>query len=345
MALIFHTSSAMIDAAVRYCSLGWRLLPVSGKRPQLKDWPNTASNNPFDARRLFSRDCNIGVATGEGSGIVVLDIDPRNGGNETFAQLERELGDLPPTVKAMTGGGGVHLVFKWFDGAKSTSINGVDFLAGGKMFVVSPSIHPATGAIYEWAINPFDAAFAELPRAWQKRFSAQPLCESLFVVPVQQGARNDYLASVAGRLRASGESVQAIKNKLLEHNAQECSPPLPIDDVEAIAASISRYAVSGKSLKTQWQEAVFDSSLQTVTKLVLLALSMYADQHGKSCWPTQEDIARKANCSSRCVRDHLNRAVGAGWLRRYQRQRQGKTGFSYGYILELRPEDYSGSNG
>lgn len=342
MALSDKASSAVLDAAIQYGAMGWRVLPADGKRPTLKAWPEKASRNPFDARRWFQRGCNIGIATGELSGIVVLDIDPRNGGADTLRKLQQELGPLPPTVKALSGGGGVHLVFKWFAHAKSTSINGVDFLANGKMFIAAPSIHPDTGAVYEWECSPFDTVVEELPEAWQKRFSSAATSDSSFTVPVRQGHRNDYLASLAGRYRSAGESAQFIKNKLIEHNALECEPPLSIDEVEAIAASISRYS-SGKSFKTQWQEAVLDSSLETAPKLILIALSMYADQNGKSCWPTQEQIASKASCTSRSVRKHLTIAQEEGWLTNYKRARAGKNGYSYGYKLELRPEPYSGS--
>jgi hypothetical protein len=345
MALSPCASPPVLDEAIKYCSLGWRVLPVKGKQPQLKNWPSAASNNPFDARRWFRRECNIGVATGQQSGIVVVDIDPRNGGGSTLQQLERELGALPPTVKALSGGGGVHLFFQWFDGAKSTSIAGIDFQADGKMIVVAPSMHPTTGALYEWERSPFDHVPAVLPEPWKNRFSSAVAHDSGFPLPVEQGRRNDYLASVAGRLRNAGETVAAIRNKLLEHNATDCLPPLTLDEVEAIAASIARYEATGKSIKTQWQEAVSRSKLDGTTKLVLFALSMYSDQHGKSCWPTQEQIACGASCSDRCVRKHLDAAEEAGWIKRYQRQRVGKTGFSYGYILELRPEPDSGSRG
>jgi hypothetical protein len=59
-----------------------------------------------------SPDANIGIATGSASGILVLDIDPRNNGEETLARLTTELGPLPETITAITGGGGRHLIFK-----------------------------------------------------------------------------------------------------------------------------------------------------------------------------------------------------------------------------------------
>jgi hypothetical protein len=40
------------------------------------------------------------------SGLVVLDVDPRHGGDESIRNLK-----LPPTVEALTGGGGWHEYF------------------------------------------------------------------------------------------------------------------------------------------------------------------------------------------------------------------------------------------
>ena len=57
-------------------------------------------------------DANIGVATGSASGFFVVDIDPRNGGDETLRDLEAEHGPLPPTVTVKTPGGGAHYYFQ-----------------------------------------------------------------------------------------------------------------------------------------------------------------------------------------------------------------------------------------
>ena len=43
--------------------------------------------------------------------IAVIDIDPRNGGLETFENLEADLGRLPKTPMALTDGDGGHLMF------------------------------------------------------------------------------------------------------------------------------------------------------------------------------------------------------------------------------------------
>jgi hypothetical protein len=60
-------------------------------RGQIKSWWGASPN------------ANIGIATGSESGILVLDIDPRNGGARSLKRLKKELEPLPDTITAMTG--------------------------------------------------------------------------------------------------------------------------------------------------------------------------------------------------------------------------------------------------
>ena len=53
---------------------------------------------------------NVGIATGQKAGIVVLDIDPRNDGTESLKRLTKK-GNLPVyTPSVYTGGGGEHII-------------------------------------------------------------------------------------------------------------------------------------------------------------------------------------------------------------------------------------------
>jgi len=56
-----------------------------------------------------------------------------------------------------------------------------------------------------------------------------------------EGSRNVTLASFAGTMRKRGISESAICVALLEENKAKCDPPLPDDEVRAIAKSVSRY--------------------------------------------------------------------------------------------------------
>ncbi len=96
-------------------------------------------------------DANIGVITGWVSALVVLDIDPRNGGDAGLAALEAEAQALPQTVTSVTGGGGRHLYF-----AHPTHLvpsrplaDGVDLKAEGGLVVAPPSRH-RSGGTYHW---------------------------------------------------------------------------------------------------------------------------------------------------------------------------------------------------
>jgi hypothetical protein len=92
---------------------------------------------------------NIGVATGAINGIVIVDIDPRNGGDKTFAE---ELSWLPPTRTHRTRGGGWHLIYRYppqgirnFQGREGR-LAGIDILSDTKG-VVWPQSSPGYSVI------------------------------------------------------------------------------------------------------------------------------------------------------------------------------------------------------
>jgi len=58
---------------------------------------------------------------------------------------------------------------------------------------------------------------------------------------IPEGARNSTLTSLAGTLRRRGVEGAALEQALLAINREQCRPPLPEDEVRAIAKSVSRY--------------------------------------------------------------------------------------------------------
>jgi hypothetical protein len=83
-----------------------------GKHPLEKGGFHNATTDPAVIGSWWTRPrFNIGIATGAVSGLVVLDVDPRNGGDEGLAEIEARYGDLPPTWRFLTGGGGEHILF------------------------------------------------------------------------------------------------------------------------------------------------------------------------------------------------------------------------------------------
>lgn len=147
---------------------GWHVFPL---RPREKV-PATAhgfkdASNDTDAIRdaWGETEFNIGLACGPASGVFVLDVDagvPKGGGipgPEALARLEAQHGELPPTLKVLTGGAGWHLYFRWPEGRALRNRarilldgerTGLDARAEGGYVVLPPSIHPETGDAYRW---------------------------------------------------------------------------------------------------------------------------------------------------------------------------------------------------
>jgi hypothetical protein len=120
-------------------------------------------------RRWWRRwpNANVGVVTGTVSGLVVLDVDPRHGGDESLAALEGIHGLLPHTVESLTGGGGRHLYFRHPGTVvPSRSIApGLDIKGDGGLIVSPPSQH-VSGRVYRWepGCAPGEVPLADLPR-------------------------------------------------------------------------------------------------------------------------------------------------------------------------------------
>lgn len=112
---------------------------------------------------------NIGINC-QASGLVVVDVDPRNDGAETLHGLVGTLGELPKTVEALTGGGGQHILFQHPRGLLRASLGpGVDIKDAGYI-VTPPSLHPS-GRSYDWSVDghPDEVGVAELPDRWRER--------------------------------------------------------------------------------------------------------------------------------------------------------------------------------
>jgi len=114
---------------------------------------------------------NVGIACAP-SGLLVVDVDPRNGGDETLAHAQLTLGELPRTWTVLTPGGGAHYYFRCKDTVHFVPLGpGIDLKCLGYV-VAPPSIHP-NGGRYLWDLgaHPLEAALATLPPAWRDRLT------------------------------------------------------------------------------------------------------------------------------------------------------------------------------
>ena len=82
-----------LAAAVGYTRRGWSVIPlVAGeKRPTVPWRPyqhEVASMGEIAGRFRRYPDANLGIVTDTTSGLIVLDVDPRHGGDQALATLE-----------------------------------------------------------------------------------------------------------------------------------------------------------------------------------------------------------------------------------------------------------------
>ena len=178
------TTGSALDAALAYADLGWHVFPCHtprpaggcscrkrdcgsiGKHPRTLKGFKDATTDLATIRAWWEMwpDANVGIACGA-SGLVVLDIDPRHGGDESLRDLITQHDDhsILNTVTAETGGGGTHLLYHCppdtfiADVVSSEKFRGplgpgIDVRAAGGYIVAPPSLHES-GQEYAWVVS------------------------------------------------------------------------------------------------------------------------------------------------------------------------------------------------
>lgn len=162
-------------AALALAAKGIPVFPcaANAKHPITRHGLNDASTDPAEINAWARRwpNANLAVPAGFRSGLLVIDLDNKNGANglETLRSVELDVGALPETLKASTPSGGEHRFFKMpsvelrnsagtFAGCPAP---GFDVRGEGGYVLVAPSC--VDGKPYRWHGK---APVAELPAAW-----------------------------------------------------------------------------------------------------------------------------------------------------------------------------------
>jgi hypothetical protein len=169
-----HDGASRLLCARYYASLGWPVLPLHsvegdqctcgdttcrspGKHPRTQHGVKDASAHSLHINRWFRwwPSSNVGIATGVASGLIVLDIDPRNGGDVSYDQLRKRFpAAFADPLEVQTGSGGTHLYFECRSPAPSRAniLPGIDVKADGGYVVAPPSRH-INGVHYRFTSN------------------------------------------------------------------------------------------------------------------------------------------------------------------------------------------------
>ena len=252
LALAAHGLRVLLLHAVHdgLCTCGDPSCKHPGKHPRFTGGWKTATTDEATIRRWFAQypDSNIGIATGAVNGLVILDIDPRHGGDESLRRLCTEYGLTLDTPAVRTGGDGAHYYFKHPGGSITSRVGlylGIDIRADGGYVVAPPSLHKS-GKRYAWEPGSGldDVALAPVPGWLLEKFIEPPRPPRQAgdaTGPIREGARNDSMFRRGCSMRAHGFAAEAILAALMAENAGRCAPPLGADEVAQIAASVARY--------------------------------------------------------------------------------------------------------
>lgn len=239
-----------LDWALYYRGIGWSPFPVaSGSKTPLVKWEKYQREVASEAeiRRWWEQypDASIGIATGNVSGIVVVDVEA---GGETK--------EWPPTIVSRTGGGGYHYLYKY----PGTTIKNrvrirekTDIRGDGGYVVVPPSLHKS-GNNYEWAIAPSDAVLEECPK-WllqENTESSYTKTDWATFLGTQNavGTRNHQAAVLAGKILYHNpiELWDTVGwAALKEWNNAQNSPPLAEAELKATWDSIKKAELAKRS--------------------------------------------------------------------------------------------------
>lgn len=256
--------SALLDAALGYAARGLRILPLHApdddghcscsqpsctsiaKHPRTPHGVTDASSAERQIREWWRRwpDANIAIATG--AGLAVLDIDPRNGGDDTLAAYVAidDDGQEPVTAEVATGGNGRHLYFRAPARLACRVVGaGLDLKGVGGYVVAPPSRH-ATGRYYCWLPQRTlgDVPLGDVPE-WlaPERVNGGRSAEhwaNLAAKGAPAGSRNISTASLAGHLLARLVDPSVVLELVLAWDAQRNRPPLGRAEVTRTVVSI-----------------------------------------------------------------------------------------------------------
>lgn len=271
-----------IEQIKRLVDSGFCLFPLVAfpsedcKKPALKGWQNLAPGQ-YTASNLAD---NYGVALKAGD--LVVDIDPRNGGAESFAKLERDLAlDTAGTFSVLTGSGGRHIYLSKPADSKVKKHHkdypGIDFLSTGA-YVVGPGSRHPNGNTY--TATPSTATPNDIRNAPTELLSLllkedapdqSGVDEVKTDDPALQKRLADYLkepapVAVSGQNgddttfkvccygRDLGLSSRVVYDLLLEHWNPRCLPPWHPTTLKDKVANAYRYAAGKQGARHPGQD-------------------------------------------------------------------------------------------
>ncbi len=252
---------SLMQQAIQMAEQGMMIFPLhpNGKRPLTCNGFKDASHSSEQVEQWWEQSpaANIGLPTGTGNGIVVVDVDVKDGkaGKESLRALQKGCGAFQ-TLAIQTPTGGYHFYFSSHDpeiGNRTAMRNGIDIRGNGG-YVVAPS-SVIDGNAYRVIV---DEEIAPLPVSLSEEIKGVVVDQSIkqssypdlvtALNGVGAGQRNDCLFKLAARYRGKGLDYQEAKTLVCEA-AANCTPPMEEGEaLQCLRSAYGRYQAGD-----QWQ--------------------------------------------------------------------------------------------
>lgn len=272
------------EYAMAYCAAGFAVYPLipgskspaigsphppgSAKQGRCRGECGWVGHGFYDARvdakwadRYWTAYPDHGIAARPGSDQIVLDVDPRHGGDVALAELEAVHGRLPEafTVLSGRGDGGEH---RWFSGVAEPVCGklccGVDVISHSRGGVVMPpSLHSATGLPYQFKTPMVDVARA---LSWlQEMCRSMPKPTRTYLRPVGRLSPSQVRRRGRGLIAAVANACEGERHTTLYWAAMRaaddgildghgglqaalveaaCDAGLPVDEIDSIITDV-----------------------------------------------------------------------------------------------------------
>jgi len=222
-----------------------------GKHPVHKNPDATQILDVSELRDQLEPNINRNIAGRilPAANIIVIDVDLKNGGIESFSKMESDHGALPATTKVLSGGGGCHLYFKLPEGTAPISFpanldkigyKGIDLIRNKN--IVLPGSRHKSGQRYRFSDNQesLDFYFADLPQKYIDLFLSKTSSKknsNSDNKSVSEGGRNNFLYAESAKMFSKGLDENSVLNRLRELNQNSCNPPVDEAELEQIITS------------------------------------------------------------------------------------------------------------
>lgn len=194
---------------------------------------------------------NLAAWIRQDSGLIIIDVDKKNGGFEAFKKLENDFGTLPLTTKVNSGGGGFHLYYRLPEGllnlivstATKNKYEGIDFITNGNIVIPGSRHHSMNYYTFDSSLESQNFSITELPESICKglaavaKKSAAALTQNVDEETINEGGRNNSLFKIALNLFSNNFSDEDAWSKLCELNSTKCNPPLAESELRSIFVS------------------------------------------------------------------------------------------------------------